>query len=73
MLIIAAAFRFDDLRVIDVSGCNLITSVGFQALAMQNRRIEELIASSCTGLENEGTLIFMKTFYGIRITDKNNF
>ena len=63
MLIISAAFRFDDLRVIDVSGCNLITSVGFQALAMQNRRIEELTASSCTGLENEGTLIFLKAFH----------
>ena len=66
MLIISAAFRFDDLRVIDVSGCNLITSVGFQAFAMQNRRIEELTASSCTGLENEGTLIFLKTFYNKR-------
>ena len=55
-LFVAATFRFDDLRIIDVSGCNLITSVGFQALAMQNRRIEILTASSCNGLENEGKL-----------------
>ena len=55
-LFVAATFRFDDLRIIDVSGCNLITSVGFQALAMQNRRIETFTASSCNGLENEGRL-----------------
>ena len=75
--IVAATFRFDDLRIIDVSGCNLITSVGFQALAMQNRRIEILTASSCNGLENEGKLKLVR-FYIIDIAryfiyDRNAF
>ena len=53
-LCLSASFHFDDLRMINVSECNLITNIGFHALAFQNRHIEKIIANSCTGLNDAG-------------------
>ena len=50
------AFHFFDLRIIDVSGCENITSNGFIALAYQNTHIEYLIAKSCKGLDDVGVI-----------------
>ena len=51
------AFHFDDLRVIDLSGCESITDTGFQALASQNRHIEKLIANACFSLTDIGKIV----------------
>ena len=51
---ISAAFHFDDLRIVDLSKCKLITNDGFQALANQNQNIEKLAANFCEGLGDEG-------------------
>ena len=55
-LIYLGAFHFDDLRVIDLSGCESITDTGFQALACQNRHIEKLIAKACYSLTDIGKI-----------------
>ena len=50
------AFHFYDLRIIDVSGCENITSEGFIALARQNTHIEHLTAKLCIGLDDLGVI-----------------
>ena len=46
------SFHFYDLRTIDVSQCENISSAGFVALAYQNTHIEDLTARSCNGLND---------------------
>ena len=55
-LTIINAFHFYDLRTIDVSGCENITSNGFIALAYQNTHIEHFYAKSCNGLDDIGVI-----------------
>ena len=50
------AFHFYDLRTIDVSGCENISSEGFIALARQNTHIEHLTAKLCIGLDDVGVI-----------------
>jgi hypothetical protein len=53
---IIESFHFYDLKTIDVSECQNITSAGFIALAYQNNHIENLTAKSCSGLDDIGLI-----------------
>ena len=46
------AFKFEDMRYIDLSLCKSIGEEGYQYLADQNPRIETLIAKQCKLTDN---------------------
>ncbi|PSN39503.1 hypothetical protein C0J52_17783 [Blattella germanica] len=53
------AFRFLELRHLNLSLCQQVTHVGISDLAVNNPSIETLIMSNCHNLSDEGVVSFV--------------
>ena len=62
------AFKFENLRYIDLSLCKSIGPEGFQHLAKQNPRIEKLIAKQCK-LNDNSLLHIVKNLHRLHTLD----
>ncbi len=53
-LTLESSFAFEDLRVLNISGCEYLSDAGLAALANKNKRLEVLRANGCRRLGRDG-------------------